>query len=152
MSGAPDGDVTDRSAKQVRHVSRGMSLLNLALGYVAAFGGASLLSLIGGQPFVAIVLLIGSLVALPFLAVAAAVLTLAHSSVRAHLKLWCALAPAVVVIAWLGAEYLGDFRARGFDLLAYLQIRSVWERAVLVLVCASLAAISFYLLERRAER
>ena len=116
--------------------------LIFAYGAGLIVGNLIYLPYTGGLAFIFIIA--GLIVALPFLGIALAVLQIFYRPIRRYILVWCMIAPLLTVITWLGYEWTSDYRVRGYDALAYLQIRNVLERAVLVLTCSSISALVFY--------
>ena len=121
---------------------------NLVASYLIGFAGAVVIFTIVYGLWGSILIVAGSVIALPFLAIAVLVLAFFHLAIRTRLATWCVVAPFTVLIVWWLVEYWTDYRHRGYSPIAYLEIQNVIERGVLVLVTASISALAFYRLER----
>jgi hypothetical protein len=119
------------------------SVVRLAACYVLGIVAGNIILLPWTGPLAIAFIIGGAVIALPLLMVALFVLLLFCNHIQEHLLVWCLFAPISVVIGWLAMEYLTIYFER-VDLLQYLAIRNVLERAFLAFVCTSLASLVFY--------
>jgi hypothetical protein len=89
----------------------------------------------------------GAVMALPLLLIVLLILSVLKGKVEANIRTWCLLAPVVVVISWLTLEFFTNYSNR-MNVFEYLSLRNVWERAFLGFLCSSVSAtIYFYLVK-----
>jgi hypothetical protein len=125
----------------------------IACYLVGLFAGNMIFALYFGGPLIGVVLTIGGAVlALPILVPVVLAFVLLRTWILRHLPLWCVVAPVLVVVVWMWAEWQFNYSTRGNDLYWYLSLRNVWERAVLALTCASIASFMFWYLNRADRR
>jgi hypothetical protein len=117
---------------------------------VGLFVGTAISGAYFGGPFVLslIVMMGGAVLALPILLLVVLMFVLLRKWILRHLALWCVVAPVLIVVVWMWAEWQFNYSNRGNDLYWYLSLRNVWERAVLALTCASIASFMFWYLNR----
>lgn len=84
----------------------------------------------------------GIILGLPLVFSFLMMLLILKNHIEKNLKIWCILAPLITVIGWLVFEYTTNYSNR-FNINGYLSLKNVWERAALVILCASIS-IKFY--------
>src|SRR5262249_42719065 len=108
----------------------------IACYLVGLFAGTLIFAFYFGAPLIAVALTIGGAVlALPILLLVVLTFVLLRKWILRHLALWCIVAPVLVVVVWMWAEWRFNYSNRGNDLYWYLSLRNVWERAALALTC-----------------
>jgi hypothetical protein len=86
----------------------------------------------------------GVFFALPLLVLVVVVFAMLRDRILRHLTLWCLVAPWLVTAAWLVLEWETNYSHRGHDILWYLGLQNVWERAALAWICASVSSVLFW--------
>lgn len=131
--------------------ARAVALVSLLVAYVAGFLVASLLFLPFMGQLALIVLVGGPIIAAPVLSVAILVLLVFYRSIRLHLVAWCVAAPPIAAALWIAFDLERRSRAPGIDLWSTSEIMGAAWQGLLPLLCASIAAVVFYWMERGSK-
>jgi uncharacterized membrane protein YkvI len=94
--------------------------------------------------------IVGILAGLPELIITLLVFISLKPWIMRYLLFCCAVAPFLIVIAWLSFEWM-DFSQRGHDIYWYLSLRGTWDRATLAFACASFASALFWYWNRDVD-